>query len=213
MAVASLLLLLQFYTLDWTLFGMGVIALLTGFLVVICYALSRTPREEHRTNGEGSSYRYAPSRAPAEGSVSEPEEAPRSAPSRSSWPPSRTEWTATDTASSPVGGTCLACGATVTEETSACCPECGAERQRCPICQRYVAGGQDLLACIHCRTPGHANEMLAWVEQHQTCPYCARRINASQLRPLQELARTRARKPQSAKGLEAMNDSTRRRRR
>jgi len=55
-----------------------------------------------------------------------------------------------DRPSSPVGGTCLACGAIIREELSSRCPVCGAERQRCPICQRFVAGGQELLACPYC---------------------------------------------------------------
>jgi hypothetical protein len=206
MTVAALPVLLQY---DLTLFGLGIMALLTGFLCLLCYSLSRTPREERQRNREGSSYRYSPPIAPSEDSTSEPEEEAAPASPSFSRSPSGRNWMAEDTASSPIGGTCLACGAPVTEETSASCPECGAERQRCPICGRYVAGGQDLLACIHCRTPGHANEMLAWVEQHETCPYCARRINRDGLRLLQELPRARRPKPQGGHGPQSSRDSTR----
>jgi len=51
-----------------------------------------------------------------------------------------------DQSSSPIGGTCLDCGAVFEEETSLQCPSCGADRQRCPICQRFITADQDLLA-------------------------------------------------------------------
>jgi hypothetical protein len=194
-ALADLLILVQYFA------GAEVVALLFGMLIIlgvislICALLTRPSQENHERRRRGTPYRYPLSQESELPVAGEPEE--EVAPPLPSYArsPTHTDWRAPDTPSSSVGGTCLACGATVTEETSACCPDCGAERQRCPICQRYVAGGQDLLACIHCQAPGHANEMLAWVEQHETCPYCAHRIDRNDLRPPQPVVRPRRRKP------------------
>jgi len=197
MTLAGLLILLQGLYNTGILVFLVVFAVLMvcGVIAVVWYELTRSLTEKHQHGREGSFYQYPRSREAAEPSVSEPEEeATPPLPSFSRSPGSR-DWRAPDTPSSPVGGTCLACGATVTEETSTFCPQCGAERQRCPICQRHVAGGQDLLACIHCRMPGHANEMLAWVEEHETCPYCAHRIDTHALKPPPVLTRRRRRKP------------------
>lgn len=81
-----------------------------------------------------------------------------------------------DQNSSPIGGTCLDCGAVFEEETSLQCPNCGSDRQRCPICQRFVTAEQDLLACPHCKAIGHANEMELWVHEERVCPYCGRKL-------------------------------------
>jgi DNA-directed RNA polymerase subunit RPC12/RpoP len=88
-----------------------------------------------------------------------------------------------DRSSSPVGYSCLECGAPVQEESSLTCPECGTKRIRCPICQRFIAAGQNLLMCPYCETPGHANELRMWIEKKGTCPYCARRISLQKLKP------------------------------
>jgi hypothetical protein len=196
MALAGLFILLQdlYSTAPLAFLIAFSMLMVCGVIALVWYALTRSSTEEHQHDREGSFYQYPPSREAAEPSASEPEEEPTPPLPSFSRSPSYTDWKAPDTPSSPVGGTCLACGAKVTEETSTSCPECGAERQRCPICQRYVAGGQDLLACVHCRTPGHANEMLAWVEQRGTCPYCARRIDKDEFKPLQGLTRVRRRK-------------------
>lgn len=197
MTLAGLLILLQdLYTTGPLAFLIALsILMVCGIIAVVWYALTRPSTEEHQHDREGSFYQYPRSREAAEPSASEPEVEPRPPPPSFSRSQGRVDWKTTDTPSSPVGGTCLACGAKVTEETSTSCPQCGAERQRCPICQRYVAGGQDLLACVHCRTPGHANEMLAWVEAHETCPYCAHRIDRDALEPPPVLTRRRRRKP------------------
>ena len=92
-----------------------------------------------------------------------------------------------DPSSSPIGGACLSCGSIVTEETSLYCPNCGTARSRCPICQRFVVGGQELLACPHCKSLGHANEMVMWIQRKEKCPYCARKLNALQLKTPEEL--------------------------
>jgi len=97
-----------------------------------------------------------------------------------------------DRPSSPVGGTCLACGAVIREELSSRCPVCGAERQRCPICQRFVAGGQELLACPYCQMLSHANELRLWVSKKGTCPYCGRQLKVSQLLTLEQIQRLAA---------------------
>lgn len=86
-----------------------------------------------------------------------------------------------DRASSPVGGTCMSCGVIIEEETSLQCPSCGADRQRCPICHRFIAGGQELLGCPHCETLGHKNEIVTWVKQKNKCPHCGVELNASML--------------------------------
>lgn len=86
-----------------------------------------------------------------------------------------------DPVSSPIGGTCLSCGSVVTEETSLHCPNCGMLRSRCPICQRFVVGGQELLACPHCKSLGHANEIVRWIQQKEKCPYCARKLTTLEL--------------------------------
>jgi RNA polymerase subunit RPABC4/transcription elongation factor Spt4 len=70
----------------------------------------------------------------------------------------------------------LDCGAIFKEETSLQCPNCGADRQRCPICQRFITADQDLLSCPHCGSIGHANEMELWVHEEQVCPYCGRKL-------------------------------------
>ncbi len=90
---------------------------------------------------------------------------------------------AADQSSSPVGYRCIECGATVQEESSLNCPECGMKRIRCPICQRFIAAGQELLMCPFCETPGHANELRIWIEKRGTCPYCARRLTLQKLKP------------------------------
>ncbi|MFX0169595.1 MAG: hypothetical protein ACFE89_09620 [Candidatus Hodarchaeota archaeon] len=87
-----------------------------------------------------------------------------------------------DRSSSPIGGSCLHCGTVITEETSLHCPACGQEHQRCPICQRFVAGGQYLLACPYCQMLGHANEMEEWVQKRSKCPHCAKKLMVHQLR-------------------------------
>lgn len=171
-----------------------VMLIVFAMISLVCVLMARSTEEGRRRNRDRPVYRFPTPQEVAEASARTLEEEAPSSPSFSR-SPSSGNWTAADTPSSPVGGTCLACGATVTEETSPTCSKCGAERQRCSICQRYVAGGQDLLACVHCRAPGHANEMLAWVEQHETCPYCARRIDRDELKPLQDLTRVRRRKP------------------
>ena len=88
----------------------------------------------------------------------------------------RSQTRARDQSSSPIGGACLDCGAVFKEETSLQCPNCRADRQRCPICQRFVTADQDLLACPHCNTIGHANEMELWVHEERVCPYCGRKL-------------------------------------
>lgn len=67
------------------------------------------------------------------------------------------------------------------EETELLCPGCGVKRERCPICQRFVAGSQDLLSCPHCQTIGHANELEEWVQQKRKCPYCAKELSPNGL--------------------------------
>ncbi|MFX1563091.1 MAG: hypothetical protein ACFFDP_07260 [Promethearchaeota archaeon] len=101
---------------------------------------------------------------------------------------SRTSWSGQDVSSSPIGGTCLKCGAVFHEETLSHCSKCGAERQRCPICQRFIAGGQELLACPHCQVLGHANELIEWIERHESCPYCARKITKDELLSPEDLS-------------------------
>lgn len=104
---------------------------------------------------------------------------------------SRTAWSGQDVSSSPIGGTCLVCGATVHEETFRQCTECGTERQRCPICQRFIAGGQELLACPHCQVLGHANELIEWIKRHESCPHCGRKVTKYELLSPEELSRNR----------------------
>jgi hypothetical protein len=192
MAPAGLLVLLQYgVELTWLPAGLTIV----GTLVFVLILLALFCREERRPRREDSSDQSRPSREVAERWARRPEEAAVPSLPRFFRSPSSSDWKLTDAPSSPIGGSCLACGATVTEETSISCPACGAERQRCPICQRHVAGGQDLLACIYCHAPGHANEMRAWVEQHETCPYCSRRIGKDALEPPQERLRGRRRKP------------------
>ena len=87
-----------------------------------------------------------------------------------------------DEPSSPIGGECLECGAVITEETSLHCEYCGAEHQRCPICHRFVTANQALLACPHCQTLGHANEMQEWVQKSSKCPHCGASVMVHQLR-------------------------------
>lgn len=86
-----------------------------------------------------------------------------------------------DVSSSPVGGACLECGSTITEETNLQCPDCGVARKRCTICQRFVAGGQELLACPLCHSLSHSNEIIAWVQKKNKCPYCGRGLKQDQL--------------------------------
>ncbi|MFW9831621.1 MAG: hypothetical protein ACFFD8_07590 [Candidatus Thorarchaeota archaeon] len=89
--------------------------------------------------------------------------------------------TTMDPASSPIGKTCLKCGIVFEEEIEEFCPGCGIKRERCPICHRFVADGQELLACPYCKTLGHANEIIDWVRQKQKCPYCAQELDTSTL--------------------------------
>ena len=104
-----------------------------------------------------------------------------------------------DQSSSPIGGTCLDCRAIFKEETSLQCPNCGADRQRCPICQRFVTADQDLLTCPYCKAIGHANEMELWVHEERVCPYCGRKIATLDLqepkRRPKKRTRTRRTKP------------------
>ncbi|MFX1318419.1 MAG: hypothetical protein ACFE9D_11745 [Promethearchaeota archaeon] len=98
---------------------------------------------------------------------------------RSSFPTTRSQDTPSqilDPESSPIGGLCLHCSAVIEEETESACPTCGEPRERCPICQRFIAGGQALLACPRCNTAGHSNEMRLWVESKRKCPHCGQRI-------------------------------------
>ncbi len=81
-----------------------------------------------------------------------------------------------DIESSPIGGLCLHCGVVIEKETEPACPTCGEPRERCPICQRFITGGQALLACPRCDSAGHANEMQQWVESKRKCPHCGQRI-------------------------------------
>jgi hypothetical protein len=86
-----------------------------------------------------------------------------------------------DTVSSPIGDVCIKCGAVFEEEIEPNCPSCGIQRERCPICQRFIAGGQDLLACPFCKTLGHANEMETWVRKKVKCPHCGHRLGPTLL--------------------------------
>jgi hypothetical protein len=180
MVLTGLLLLLQSFPLGLAVFGL-VLVIIAGILRVVC-ELDRSSSRERQRRREQSERHYEAPRWMNEPSRRESGRETAETFSDFSGATGHTDWKAPDVPSSPVGGTCLACGATITEETFTTCPDCGTERQRCPVCQRYIAGGQDLLACIHCRAPGHANEMRLWVEQHGTCPYCARRIDKDQLR-------------------------------
>lgn len=106
-----------------------------------------------------------------------------------------------DQSSSPIGGTCLDCGAVFKEETSLQCPNCGADRQRCPICQRFVTADQDLLSCPHCKAIGHANEMELWVHEERVCPYCGRKLATLDLQEpkIRPKKRTRTRRTKRTK--------------
>lgn len=141
------------------------------FLAIICEVIqkSKKKKNEQRTVRRRPTQRHRVVVLPAE-----PTPPSRPAVSRSTW-------SGRDVSSSPVGGTCLKCGAIFHEETLSHCPECGAERQRCPICQRFIAGGQELLACPHCQVLGHANELIEWIDKHETCPYCARKVTKNDL--------------------------------
>ncbi len=86
-----------------------------------------------------------------------------------------------DTVSSPIGDVCINCGAVFKEEIETHCPSCGIRRERCPICQRFIAGRQDLLGCPFCNTFGHANEMEAWVRKKVKCPHCGHRLGPTLL--------------------------------
>ncbi|MFX0079202.1 MAG: hypothetical protein ACFE8O_08185 [Candidatus Hermodarchaeota archaeon] len=86
------------------------------------------------------------------------------------------------------------CGAVFEEETSLQCPNCGADRQRCPICQRFVTADQDLLACPHCEAIGHANEMELWVHEERVCPYCGRKLATLDLQAPKRRPMKRSRK-------------------
>jgi DNA-directed RNA polymerase subunit RPC12/RpoP len=88
-----------------------------------------------------------------------------------------------DQASSPIGGSCLRCDAVITDETSLHCQNCGTEHQRCPICHRFVTANQELLACPHCKTLGHTNEMQRWVQKSNKCPHCGKEVMVHQLQP------------------------------
>lgn len=131
--------------------------------ICICIAAlakaGRSDIEENRTVS------YRPSRSSSR---------PRSSSSFNRYKRSQTP--TRDQSSSPIGGTCLDCWAVFKEETSLQCPNCGADRQRCPICQRFVTANQDLLACPHCKAIGHANEMELWVHEERVCPYCGRKL-------------------------------------
>lgn len=106
-----------------------------------------------------------------------------------------------DQSSSPIGGTCLDCGAVFKEETSLQCPSCGVDRKRCPICQRFVTAEQDLLACPHCKAIGHANEIELWVHEGRVCPYCGRKLATLDLQEPKRRPqkRTKARRKKNTK--------------
>jgi RNA polymerase subunit RPABC4/transcription elongation factor Spt4 len=116
-----------------------------------------------------------------------------------------------DRSSSPIGGTCLDCGAVFEEETSLQCPNCGVDRQRCPICQRFVTANQDLLACPHCGSIGHANEMELWVHEERVCPHCGRKLATFDLQEPEKRPKKRSRKRRSKRTKKSTKKSTKKR--
>jgi hypothetical protein len=106
----------------------------------------------------------------------------------------QSQMSARDQSSSPIGGTCFDCGAVFEEETSLECPSCRVDRQRCPICQRFITAEQDLLACPHCESIGHANEMELWVHEERVCPHCGRKLATLDLKEPKERPKIRPRK-------------------
>ncbi len=107
--------------------------------------------------------------------------------SRPSKPIQRLRREPEDRSSSPLGYNCLNCDGVFEDETNLRCPNCGSLRQRCPLCQRFVARGQDLLACPSCKTLSHANELESWVRQKEKCPHCGAKIKISMLIPKKHL--------------------------
>ncbi len=151
----------------WT--GLELIFLVIIGIIYVCYKLTENTRSTSRE------------RKPRRHSRSRTSSSQRSS-STYARPKPLDQPTALDPTSSPIGGSCLNCGAIIEEETSLQCPLCGIQRERCPICQRFVAGGQELLGCPNCRTRGHANEMRTWVKQKYKCPHCGERLRASSLK-------------------------------
>ncbi len=146
---------------DFELFFFGVI--IFGFLV---YGLYKLISNKYHFNQDGRQARRRTASSPTR---------------RVTPPESQARPIELDTASSPIGDVCMNCGAVFEEEIEPNCPTCGIHRERCPICQRFIAGGQDLLACPFCKTLGHANEMETWVRKKVKCPHCGHRLGPTLL--------------------------------
>ncbi|MFX1491665.1 MAG: hypothetical protein ACFFBU_05345 [Promethearchaeota archaeon] len=140
-------------------------------IVGICLAIGKSVAGERESRGERRERSYHTSRSSR-----------RSSSSRTTRRPSGQVFPIPiDRASSPIGGTCINCGAIIEEETSRQCPSCGVDRQRCPICQRFIAGDQELLGCPSCEILAHKNEIVTWVRQREKCPHCGVQLSASML--------------------------------
>ena len=144
---------------------------LIGFVLLVCAGLFRLCKS---VNEETSSSRRSRTRYRRASP-------PRPRVTRETIPRSSIRF-GSDESSSPIGGSCLNCGAVIKEETSLHCSYCGVEHQRCPICHRFVTANQALLQCPHCKTLGHANEMQEWVQKSSKCPYCGQTLRLSQLK-------------------------------
>jgi hypothetical protein len=140
-------------------------------IIGVCYAIGKSTQDGCESSGDQRGRSYYRSRASSRSRSSRNDRQS----SGHFHPP------IIDRASSPVGGTCLNCGAIIEEETSRHCPHCGALRQRCPICQRFIAGNQALLGCPHCEMLGHKNEIETWIRKKGRCPHCGAPLNVSML--------------------------------
>lgn len=155
--------------------------IITCLLIGVCYAIQKGTQNECGTQ-DRSRRRSRQVRSYTR----------RESTSRASKPVQRSYAEPKDPSSSPLGYKCLNCDAVFEDEIDLQCPRCGSPRQRCPLCQRFVARGQDLLACPSCKTLGHANELESWVWQKKKCPHCGAKMEARML-----IRKTRLEKVQS----------------
>ena len=61
------------------------------------------------------------------------------------------------------------------------CPNCKKLLTKCYICNTFIHN-ERILECGFCQTKGHEEHFRKWLEYSDTCPYCSKKINITDLK-------------------------------
>ena len=76
---------------------------------------------------------------------------------------------------------CVFCGGNFPERLDIC-PECGAERVKCSVCQLNIVFGHDVVRCPFCCVLSHRYHLLEWIKIRGFCPNCRKRFSENDIR-------------------------------